>query len=164
MYLCISVVFQAYVHKPCSYAYVRMCGKFRVILLTVRSVFGAMRDTDCVLVCLCHCCVGVLSGVTCGLTYLQYVFNEDTYVCTYVLYVLAKVPFLILHMNDGNCVFCWILHTHLLVMSMFVCKDTYSICSRVAMPELIPCLHPQGLPPLLHCLCHPPHSPHLLLK
>ena len=75
---------QAYVHKACSYAYVLMCGKFRVILLTVRSVFGAMRDTDCVLVCLCHCCVGVLSGVTCGLTYLQYVVNEDTYVCTYV--------------------------------------------------------------------------------
>ena len=94
VYFCNVLAMQAYVHKACSYAYVRMCGKFRVILLTVRSVFGATRDTDCVLVCLCHCCVGVLSGVTCGLTYLQYVLNEDTYVCTYVcVYVCTFVPY-----------------------------------------------------------------------
>ena len=91
VYFCHVLAMQAYVHKPCSYAYVRMCGKFRVILLTVRSVFGAMRDTDCVLVCLCHCCVGVLSGVTCGPTYSTYSMRIRTYAHTYGTYVCTYI-------------------------------------------------------------------------
>ena len=55
VYTC-TCVFLSYISNQANLSHVvmHMCGKFWVLLFTDRSVFVAMRDTDCVLEFLCH--------------------------------------------------------------------------------------------------------------